>query len=138
MTQISEISGDIVERIAIPAQATAGTDEAYNLMRADKNIVIIGARIIWNADITGAATNHCAFGVVNKGAAGAGTTAVTAVKAYDDAVNAAKWVPETLTPSATAANLNVASGDVLVLDRTTPGTGLASPSGIVELTYRYR
>jgi hypothetical protein len=138
MTQVNELSGDFTVRVAIPAQSTANTDEAYALLRAEDDITVTGARIIFNAGITGAATNHVAFGVINEGLAGSGTTAVTAVRAYDNGVNAVAHVPENLTLSATAANLNVAAGEVLSLDRTTPGTGLASPSGIVELTYRLR
>jgi hypothetical protein len=138
MTQINELAGDFTVRVALPAQATANTDEGYAILRAEDDIEITGARIIFDAAITGAATNHVAFGLVNKGTNGAGSTAVTAVKAYDNGVNAAAFVPEPLTLSATEANRRLTAGQVLALDRTTPGTGLASPHGCVEVTYRLR
>ena len=132
----NQIMGTHKVRARIPAQGTANTDEAYSLLEAEDNITIVGARIIWDAAITGAATNHVAFGVVNKGDDATGTAAVTAVKAYDNGVNAAAFVPEELTLGTEAAR-KVAAGDVVVLARTTPGTGLATPGGVVEIDYVY-
>jgi len=138
MTQLKEIAGDHVVRVPVPAQGTAGTDEFYTLLVADRAIEITGVSITWDAAITGAATNHCAFQAVNKGAAGAGTTGVTAIKAYDSGVDAAAGVPQTLTLATAEADRRLAAGDVLVLNRTTPGSGLASPHGLCEVKFRYR
>lgn len=134
--KINQLIGTHKARARIPAQGTANTDESYCVLVADDNIKVVGARIVWDAAITGAATNHAAFGVVNKGDDAAGTAAVTAVKAYDNGVNAAAFVPEELTLGTEAAR-KVAAGDVLVLARTTPGTGLTTPGGVVEIDYVY-
>lgn len=138
MTQLNELAGDHKVSVAIPAQGTANTDEFYTLLVAPENIEITGVSITWDAAITGAATNHCAFQAINKGTAGSGTTGVTDIYAYDNGVNAAAAVPDDLVLSTTEANVQVDAGEVLVLNRTTPGTGLASPHGLCEVTFRYR
>lgn len=133
MTQLSELAGDIVERISHPAQTVAATPVDFALLRADRHIIIIGAVWLPSANVTGAATNNFALGLVNKGAAGAGNTAVSTVITFASGTNAAVNVPVTLP---VPAPFTLAAGDVLALVRTVNGTGMASPAGVVELTYR--
>jgi hypothetical protein len=88
--------------------------------------------------VTGAATNNFAIAAQNKGAAGAGTTALTTTKTYDNAINSVAHDAEDLTLTSTAADLLVAAGDVVSLVRTINGTGLAQPDGLVEVRFQYR
>lgn len=84
--------------------------------------------------LTGADTNSATLELINKGAAGAGTTQVAA-KAFTNGVNAAAGDETAITLSATPANLNVTAGDVLAFRRTKVGTGLATPAGLVRVTF---
>ena len=136
--QQSELAGDLVQISTIPAEGTAGTADSFTVMRVQRAIKITAAYWIPNAAVTGAATNNFALGVVNKGAAGSGTTTVTTVKTYGNGTNSAANVGETYTLSSTATDLQAAAGDIIALARTVNGTGLASPSGSLVLHYQYR
>ncbi len=136
MTQLSQIAGDFTTRMFCPGQATAGTLADWVIMRADSNITIPAVRFTPNAAITANGTNYFTLTLTNKGAAAAGSTAV-ATRAWS-ATNSVAFVSETMTLSSTAADLNVASGDVLVLVRTVASSGLAMPDMTVTVKYKLR
>jgi hypothetical protein len=54
------------------------------------------------------------------------------------ATNSVARIKETMTVSATAADLLVANGDVLTVQRIATASGLALPVGLIELAYRLR
>lgn len=85
------------------------------------------------ANITGAATNHRAISVINKGLDGNGTV-VVATLAFDSGVNALDYDEKTITLSVVAGARAVVAGDVLALASTAPGTGLADPGGKLRVT----
>lgn len=95
---------------------------------------VTSVQYVADSGITGAATNNRAVALVNKGAAGSGTTSVAA-KAYASGVNATALVPDTITLSGTAANLVLAAGDVLRWESTPNGTGATDPGGLIRITY---
>ncbi len=82
--------------------------------------------------ITGAATNHRAHRLVNRGQAGGGSTLVASL-AYDAGVNATAGDERAITLSGTIANLAVAQGDVLAFESNAVGTGIADPGGHVQI-----
>lgn len=85
------------------------------------------------AAITGQATNFRTFRLLNKGAAGSGSTVIASL-AFDGAgVTAAAFDEREITLSATEANRDVAAGDILAWDETVAGTGLASPGGLAQV-----
>lgn len=88
-----------------------------------------------NAAITGAATNNRRLALTNRGSAGLGTTEASFL-AFASGVNGVAYDEKTITLHATVVNRDVAAGDVLTIDSTAPGTGLADPGGlhIVEIT----
>lgn len=96
---------------------------------------ITAVGFIPNAAITGQDTDTRRVAVTNRGSAGAGTTEAAFLQ-FNSGVNAVKWDEKEITLHGTAANHVVAAGDVLTLDSTSPGTGLADPGGvyIVEIT----
>lgn len=98
---------------------------------------VTGVNFIPDVDITGAATNNFAIGLVNKGTDGDGTTAVTSVTTFASGTDAAAHDKLALTLSATAANLLVGADDVLALARTVNASGLANPTGVVEVLYEH-
>lgn len=118
------------ERI-IPATATA-SDSETDLIVAPFAGTVSAVTYVASTAITGADTNSRTVVVVDKGAAGSGTT-IVATKAFTNAVNAAADAATTITLSGTAANLVVAAGDVLVWQSTHVGTGLADPGGLVHI-----
>jgi hypothetical protein len=129
----AEIRGPRLARIAIAGQATAGTADEFPVLRAPRRMKVTGARFIPKAAITADATNYLTLTLRNRGAAGAGTTQVAA-RSFATG-NAAAFVADAMTVSATAANLILAAGDVLTAEKLNSGTGLALPAGTLEVAY---
>jgi hypothetical protein len=119
-----------IERV-VPATAT-GADAELDLTVVSEAGTVTAVTYTPSTVLTGADTNSRTVVLVNKGAAGSGTT-IVATKAYTNGVNAAADVPNAVTLSGTAANLVVAAGDVLVWQSTHVGTGLADPGGLVHI-----
>lgn len=96
---------------------------------------VTSVKFIPNAAITGQDTDTRRIALTNRGTAGLGTTEIAALQ-FNAGVNGVKWDAKALTLSATPANVEVLAGEVLTIDSTTPGTGLADPGGlyIVEIT----
>ena len=138
MTKIIDIPGDHRRQAYVPGQATAGTADTWPVFHAEKACTVTGILWVPAAAVTGDTTNTFSLAVQNKGQAGAGTTAVTATKTYATATDSVAHDAEALTLSSTAANLELAAGDVLVLVRAIVGTGLAQPDGLVEVAFKYR
>lgn len=134
--QFSEMSGEFIVRYFVPGQATAGTVDDWVLLVAEAKLTLTAVKITPNAAITANGTNYFDLAVINKGAAAAGSTSM-ATRSWV-ATNSVAFVAEAMTMSATTANLNAAAGDVLDLQRTVTGTGLAMPDMLVELRYKLR
>lgn len=120
--------------VLIAALAT-NVDGSTILGKAPFAGVVTSVEFIPNAAITGQDTNTRRVAVTNRGSAGLGTTEAAFLQ-FNNGVNAVAYDAKTITLHATTANRNVAAGDVLTIDSTTPGTGLADPGGmyIVEIT----
>lgn len=99
----------------------------------DGDVTAVG--FIPNAAIIGQDTNTRRVAVTNRGSAGAGSTEAAFLQ-FNSGVNAAQYDEKTITLHATVANRAVTEGDVLTIDSTAPGSGLADPGGlyIVEIT----
>lgn len=138
MPGLEDIPGNHTVSAYIPGQATAGTVDSWPIFSPQEKITVTGVRWTPAAAVTGADAANFILGLQNKGQAGAGTTAVTALKTYSLGVNGVAHDAETLTLSATAANLNAEPGDVLALNRTVTGAGLAQPDGLVEIDFIFR
>lgn len=134
--QEKEISGERIVRYFVPGQATAGTVDDWVLFVCHQNITLTAVKLIPNAAITANGTNYFDLAVINKGAAAGGSTSM-ATRSWI-ATNSVAFVGESMTLSGTAANLLAASGDVLDLQRTVTGTGLAMPDMHVELRFKLR
>jgi hypothetical protein len=123
-------------RLYVPATG-AGADLAWPIGTVEEDCTISGVSYIPAAAITGADTNTRTLSVQNKGAAGSGTTSVASL-ALASGVSAAAFDEKAVTLSATAANLDCTSGDVLAFLSTHAASGLADPGGVVEVTYSPR
>lgn len=120
-------------QVVVPAVA-AGADKDTPIGIAPFAGVIAGVSYIPVSTLTGANTDSRTCSVINKGAAGSGTTN-TATQAFTSTHNATGFDETAIPLSGTAANLDVASGDVLNWNSLHVGsTGLADPGGLVVVT----
>lgn len=116
----------------VPAVA-AGSDAETDLAKVPFAGTVTKVEYIPTTVLTGANTESRTIVLVNKGQSGAGTT-VVATKAFVSTVNAPADDNTAITLSATAADLVVADGDVLVWQSTHVGaTGLADPGGLAHV-----
>lgn len=121
-------------KATIPAQSTADTEQDTIIGEAPFGGVLASASLTPEAAVTGNNTNSRTFTIVNKGASGAGTT-VMATLALPTGTNLVAYDEFPFTLSATAADLVVAEGDVIVCNETTPGTGVAHGGGVVSVKF---
>lgn len=117
----------------IPATA-GGSDADFVVGVAPVDGVIESVKFYPVSTITGANTNTRKHTLTNKKADNTGT-AKPAELQYNSGVNATANIAKTITPSATAADLNVLKGDVLVLTSLHVGTGLADPGGLLVVKF---
>jgi hypothetical protein len=133
--QDKELRGDRTFTIPVAGQATAGTEDEFVGVCAPFNCKVTGVKWIPKAGITANASNYFTLNLRNR-TTGAGT-AVAASRSYA-ATNSTALTPETVALSGTAANLNVAAGDLLTVEKLNTGTGLAMPAGVVQVTVQAR
>ena len=86
---------------------------------------------------TGQATNQMTLQFRNKGSAGAGTTGITDIKTYSSGIDLVAFDEDTLTLSTTAADLLVAAGEVVALNKAENANGDELPAGIATLKYEH-
>lgn len=116
-----------------PGHPTAASVKEVAIGRAPFPGVITGVVFIPAAGVTGAATNFFSINVRNR-QAGAGTL-VPATLAFSAGIDAVAQTPRTITLGS-AANLVVAEGDVITVEKAVTGTGLACPDGEVIVSFR--
>jgi len=136
--KLQDLQGDHVAAAYVPGQATAGTADSWPVFVAPRACTITGIQWVPAAAVAGAATNNFALAAQNAGQAGAGTTALTTTKTYASGTDSVANDAEDLTLTATTADLDLASGDVVKLVRTVNGTGLAMPDGLVRVLFKFR
>lgn len=137
MTQVSELAGDHVLRISIPAaMASASTDDETVGVRCPFNATVTAVRWLPAAAVTANGTNFTVLSVRNRKADATGA-ALPASRSYA-ATNSAAFVPESMTLSGTAADLLVAAGDILTAQRIHTASGVVVPAGVVEISIKAR
>jgi hypothetical protein len=117
--------------------ATAGNDDTFVVGVVPEDGTVTSVTYIPDATITGAATNNRTLSLVNKGAAGAGSTVVATLN-FASGINATAFDERAITLSVTAADLVVAEGDVLALFSDAVLTGIADPGGVVRVAVARR
>lgn len=128
-------------RRTLPASSAATDDLSAILGTMPFAGEITAVRLITKAGVTGAATNNRSVALINKGAAGSGSTSIAALAFDASSVTTSAFVPKSIplstSPSADAygvyAQQRVAEGDVLVWTSTHAGTGIADPGGTLEI-----
>jgi hypothetical protein len=94
---------------------------------------IAKVEFIPSAAITGQNDDTRRVALTNRGTAGIGT-AEAAVIQFDTGVDAVAFVPKSIPLSETVADLDVKEGDILTVDATAPGDGLALPAGTIVIS----
>lgn len=126
----------VTERITAtsPGQSTAGSTLSKTVAQSHVAGVVSSVTFTPDAGVTAHGTNYRTFRLLNKGAAGSGTTVVasfaTDTVTTDDLT---AFVEKSIDLSATPADLVVAAGDLLVWDETVAASGVASPTGRIEV-----
>jgi hypothetical protein len=117
-------------QVPVQPQATAGSNLTSIVWVAQRDCTVTAVSYTTVTAITGANTNTRSVSLVNKGQAGVGTTVIATLQ-FNSGVNTVAADEKTITLSSTAADLVVASGDVLQWQSTAVGTGIADPGGMV-------
>lgn len=117
----------LVRELNIDVDPAATAASASEDARVPFDGTIQSVTYVPTALITGVATNNRTVQVINRGQTGAGST-VVATLTFGAGTNAPAFDETPLTLQA-AANLAVASGDVLEFRSSPNGTGLADPGG---------
>lgn len=112
---------------------TIAADDSFALSPMPFAGKVTACTYVPEAASTGDNTNYRTYTLVNKGAAGAGTT-VMATLALTTGVDLVAFDEKALTVSATAADLVFAAGDVLAFVSTHTASGLVDPGGTVKVT----
>jgi hypothetical protein len=118
---------DTVER-RVEGQATAATDDSFEIDTARFNGAVISVTYTPDAAITGAPAHNRTLSVINKGQTGAGTVSIASLTTT---ANLAAHDENALTLSATVADRNVVAGDVLMFNSDANSAGVIDPGGLV-------
>lgn len=116
--------------VSVAGNATPATPDEFTGLTLPYKGVVRRVRFIPKAAVAGVVTNNFAVTVRNR-QAGAGAVNV-ATLTYGAGVNGVAYAGQDLTLSA-AANLEVAAGDNLTVEKLVNGTGLAMPAGTVQI-----
>ncbi len=131
-----DIAGDLFWTIEVPPVA-AGTALEQPGLVLPRNALITSARWVPGAAVTANGANYATLALRNRGAGGAGAVLPANARSYASG-NSTANVPESLTLSGTAADLQPAAGDVLTVSVAHTGTGLAIPAGLLQVGLRWR
>jgi len=110
----------------------AGSDLSTVLGAMSVSGVITSITYFPLSAMTGDNTNYRTLSVVNKGAAGSGSTSVASL-AMLTGVNASANVGKAITLSGTPANLAITAGDVLDFTSVHTASGIADPGGMLQI-----
>lgn len=110
-------------RFQIPAQGTAGTTQNTDVLKVPFPGTILAASLTTPTAIVANAGNYRTFSLVNKGSDGTGTTVIATLDTSTTGFSAGD--ERAMTLSGTAANLEVAQDDILAIQETVTGTGVA-------------
>jgi len=131
---LGDIPGQHQAAVRFAAVTSTPTAEVA-IFRAPFACRVKGLGVVYDTAVTGADTDNFAIDVRNKGAAGSGTTSLVTVITFASGTDSAAMDETTWTLSTTDATITLAAGDVLALRRTTNGSGLDMPAGLVVVRY---
>lgn len=135
----SQLSGPLQHEARIDANAAStGTADDFTVFKNTfaSDLKVVSVDLTFDEDLTGRATNHVSFQLRNKGLAGAGTKAVTTVKAFDNTIDATAFIPDAQTLGA-VADLTIAPGEVLALNKAVVGNGMIVSATRINIGFQF-
>lgn len=118
------------QQALVPGESTANASKTVIYARVQDAGTVTAVTYTPAADVAGHASNNRTLSLVNKGQAGTGSTTIATVTT-NTSNSLTGFDEKALTLSATAANLEVAAGDILAWISTHNASGVADPGGIV-------
>lgn len=112
---------------------TIAADDTFTIGEVPATGRVTACSFVPEGASTGDNTNYRTYTLVNKGAAGAGTTVIATI-ALTTGVNLVAFDEKDATLSVTAADLVVTAGDILAWVSTHTASGLVDPGGTVSVT----
>lgn len=131
MGKLADMVGVALPIMIRNAALGATADCELAVFTAKEPCVIVSAGYVPDTALTGANTTNRSLAFINKGAAGDGTTALKAAKAYNTGVNIAAMDYDELIGLSDAATLD--AGETVAFKATHGSTGLALPIGLIVL-----
>lgn len=135
--KLADIPGIHSKEFVLDNTVDADTDRELPLFAAEEEMEVTEVQLIPRANAAGHDDNRRIRSLINKGTNGAGAT-VVASKDYVAGVSLLAFRADTLTLSATEANLRLAKGDVVALKSQIAGLGVAEPEMAVKVSYLYK
>ena len=133
-TFLGDIPGNRFQFVENVASQASGTDSYVPLFRAPQALSVLAAYFIPATAQAGAGTDYKTIQVINRGAAGTGTT-VVASKAYSAAsLSTASFVGAALTVNTAAST--VTTSQTLAWYTTSTGSGIAIVAGQLQVEYQ--
>jgi hypothetical protein len=132
-TGVFDIAGAHTANFNIKAHAAATATEDVGGWRAPAACTVAGVYLTFSAAVTGADTNTTHINIINRSTDGLGTTEV-GNKDFVNGTNAVASAPLTITTTA----FDLAAGAVVAVQAEKVGTGLALPTGEINLIVKYR
>lgn len=131
-----DIQGDHVLRMKVASTGNAASTGVQVVARAPFACTVQAITFTPDAAVVADATNNATLQVTNRTTGGGSTAVASGTTTTGNGMTA--FTPWTPSLSGTAANLNLAAGDVISIDKTVGGTGVLIPAGLVEITVRAR
>jgi hypothetical protein len=129
--KLKDIQGEVkLMEAHVASTGNAASTGGQAVGRVPFRAVVTAVKFIADAAVTGATATEATLTLTNRTGAGLGSTAVAA-KSFITGEDMVAFAPEDITVSGTAANLDVAEGDVLTIDKTVTSTGTLIPAGTV-------
>jgi hypothetical protein len=130
---MADYSGQYYTLTSQDTGVTIAADDTFVIGRVEGAGRVTAVTYTPEAASTGDNTNKRVYTVINKGAAGSGSTVIATLDLVTG-VNLVAFDEKAFTLSATAADLVVAQGDILALLSDAAASGLVDPGGVVKVT----
>lgn len=135
----TQMGGTVHVQVAVPTVALGSDDDQVVwLNKTGAKVRLTAATFTPETAVTGNDTNTLKVQLRNKGLLGVGTTAVTPVKKYGTGTDLVAFKPDDIPLSATLADRDIDVGEVVALNKTEDGTGLALPEGVMTLEFQHQ
>lgn len=132
--QLKEMGGSLKHYAFVETTGNAASTGGGSVFVAQHKCTVVAASIVPYAAITANGTDYAIITLTRHTA---GATATTVATRSWAATNSVAHTEESLTLSATAANLILAAGDTLAPLKTVAGNGLVIPNFLVVITYQF-